>query len=130
MIAANIAKALEAKAKLLTKAPIATIESKGMYQSPLETTEFLLLEGYVKGLLDLEKNSLLYTNLQETLDLFQLKEILQFLYGYSLNGTLLKKKKKMRRILIVEAPYTPFDISSYRLYAQQRLYTLLRWLFA
>lgn len=123
MIAANIANALEAKAKLLTRAPIATIESKGTYQSPLETTEFLLLEGYVKGLLDLEKNSLLYANLQETLDLFQLKEILQFLYGYSLN-TMLLKEEKMRRILIVEAPYTPFDISSYRLYAQQRLYTL------
>lgn len=123
MIAANIGNAFAAKANLLTKSPIPAIPSEGSYKSPLETTEFLLLEGYVKGLLDLERNALLYMNLQETLDPFQLKEILQFLYGYSLNPALLKERK-IRQTLIVEAPYENFDVSSYRLYAQQRLFLL------
>ena len=123
MIAANISKAFSAKASLLTKAPIPTAQSEADYKSPLDTTEFLLLEGFVKGLLGLERNSLLYANLQETLDPFQLREILNFLYGYSLNPSLLKERR-MRRILIVEAPYELFDITSYRLFAQKRLYVL------
>lgn len=123
MIAKNISAALASKANQLTTSSIPTMQSKKMYESPLKTSEFLLLEGYVNGLRDLERNSLLYANLQETLDPFQLKEILNYLYGYSLNPNFLKENK-MKRLLIIEAPYGSFDIGNYRLFAEKRLYLL------
>src|SRR3989344_2661378 len=123
IIARNMAAFLGAKADRLTTAPLSITPSQKVYQSPLETSEFLLLEGYVKGLANLERASLLYATLQETQDLFQLAEILNYLYGYSLSPDFLKSRVA-KRILITQASYETFDISSYRLYAEKRLYLL------
>jgi type VI secretion system protein ImpL len=123
VIARNIAASLGTKAQLLTTSPLLIAPSQKGYQSPLETSEFLLLEGYVKGLADLERASLFYNTLQETQDLFQLAEILNYLYGYSLSPDFLKSRSA-KKILITQASYEAFDISSYRLYAEKRLYLL------
>lgn len=123
IIARNMATALSAKANvLMMTTPLIPLSQK-TYQSPLETSEFLILEGYVKGLAGLERATLFYSTLQETEDLFQLAEILNYLYGYTFSPDFLKSKSA-RKILITQASYEPFGLSGYQLYAEKKLYLL------
>ncbi|MFN7662646.1 MAG: type VI secretion protein IcmF/TssM N-terminal domain-containing protein [Alphaproteobacteria bacterium] len=123
LIARNLDKAFREKAEFLTLSPMAILPSTKNYASPLETPEFLLLEGYVKSLADLERATLFYTALPETQDPFQIAEILNYLYGYPLSPDFLKEKQA-RTILIKEAPYDTFKLEGYRLHAEKRLYLL------
>ena len=123
VIAKNMATALGAKADLLTTSPLSVTPSQKAYLSPVETSEFLLLEGYVKGLANLERSALFYSTLQETQDPFQVAEILNYLYDYPLSPDFLKTTQA-KKILITQASYDSFDIGGYRLYAEKRLYLL------
>lgn len=123
LIAQNLAAALGAKADLLMTSPLSMSPSHKAYLSPLETTEFLLLEGYVKGLANLERAALSYIALQETQDPFQIGEILNYLYEYPLSPEFLKSYRA-KKILITQASYDSFNLEGYRLYAEKRLYLL------
>lgn len=123
IIAKNMAMALAAKANNLMLTSPLMVSSQKTYQSPLETSEFLVLEGYVKGLADLERASIFYTTLQETQDLFQLTEILNYLYGYTFTPHFLKSKTA-KKVLITQASYDVFDLAGYQLFAEKRLYLL------
>ncbi len=93
--------------------------------SPLETSEFLILQGYVDALKMLEKASYSLHNLTKHPSLTDIAFIVNYLYGFSFTVGFLERYGEHVIDIIQAAHYEPINLNNYRLLAQKRLYNLL-----
>ncbi len=115
---------LEKKARDLIKEPLPIMNSEKSFSDPTQTTEFLLLEGYVNALAELQKIASIYETLPETKDLKGLSELLSYIYDYNLSPNFMRAHENLGRFLINAGNYPPFYLQNYQVFAQKRLYEL------
>ncbi len=115
---------LKRKADSLIKDPLPTIRLDAPFSDPTQTSEFLLLEGYVNALLDLQAVISIYETLPETKSLGGLSKLINYIYGYEFAPSFLRAHETLGRDLINEGNYPPFYIENYRIFAEKRLYQL------
>jgi type VI secretion system protein ImpL len=115
---------LERKAHDLIKEPLPIMNSEKSFSDPTQTTEFLLLEGYVNALMELQKVASIYETLPETKDLKGLAELISYIYNYNLSPNFMRAHENLGHFLINAGNYPPFYLQNYQVFAQKRLYEL------
>lgn len=114
------------RARQITKAPIPELpplDSK-KFLSPLDTPQFITLEGYVDALQMLEDRLNVYSNLRETGGVEELEKVASYLYNYSFPQEFLENPSHFTTHIIKEAKYQPFDLNNYRIVGEKRLFEL------
>lgn len=115
---------LERKAHRLIKDPLPIMKSEKDFSDPTQTAEFLLLEGYVDALADLQRIASIYETLPETKDLKGLAQLISYVYDYNLSPHFMRAHENLGRTLINAGNYPPFYLQNYQVFAQKRLYEL------
>lgn len=87
---------------------------------PLATPEFLVLNGYVTALKDLELNIQKYNRLGQTRDIKQMGDIINFLFGFDLPKSMYENAAFYQKALSA-IDQRPINIDAYIINAQERL---------
>jgi len=106
---------------------IPELDTLNVLINPLETGQFLVLQGYVQAIDTLNNNMVLYNSLPETGDLEDFATVVAYTYDYTLHKVMNQNAKTFISSLLkgLEGPIKPFRLDDYKLPAQKRLKTLL-----
>lgn len=129
MIARPMYMAFNDRAERVMKAELPSSKGSNKFNktflyNPTITPEFLTLSGYVDEMAMLEDRATLYNNLQRSQSDKSLEKIVQYLYGFKFPESFLEDDSPLKKRVIGEAQYRPFNLDNYRLYAEKRLYFL------
>ncbi len=128
LIARPMTASFDRHASEIIKGDIPDGESKkmdiGQIYAPTSTSEFSALQGYLEALEELEEHVSLYNTLEQTRDVSSLEKVVKYLYGFDFPEDFKTNTSSLKDRLMVEARYRPFNLQSYSLSAQKRLYLL------
>lgn len=115
------------RANRIISRPLPTLnntENGSALLNPLETSEFLVLQGYVDALKMLEKASYALHNLAKHPSITDISFVANYLYGFTFNIEFLERYGDHLLEIINNANYESINLDNYRLLAQARLYNL------
>lgn len=92
--------------------------------NPLQTSEFIVLQGYVDAMQMLERAVKVYNGLTNHQNVDDFAFLASYLYNYTLKDEFIQKSGKVVKKIMTAATYTPIKLDNYQLLAQRRLYKL------
>lgn len=111
------------KARTIIEEPLPFMEvnlESVTFLHPLQTPEFLVLNGYVTALKDLESNIHKYNHLSQTHDIREMGDIIKFLFGFDLPKSMYENAAFYQKALSA-IDKRPINIDIYVAPAQERL---------
>jgi type VI secretion system protein ImpL len=92
--------------------------------NPLETSEFIILQGYVDAVQMLERNVTIYQHLKDAPTVDGFAFLINYLYNFPLPIEFINSDQDLSLNLISQANYKLYNLDNYRLLAQKRLFSL------
>ncbi len=127
IIAKSMYERLYEKAEQIFKNPLpphlGQLDNQGI-ERPLDTPEFLALEGYVDAVQTLERVLDVYRTFQNTPTVPGLAFVIKYLYGFSFDAEYIEDPNSLTLSTIKNAYYRPLSLENYKILAQKRLFTL------
>lgn len=115
------------KANHIFKYPLPILENKEQgltLMHPLQTTEFMILQGYVDAVSMLEGKVNIYNDLVNNPSPSNFSALTNYLYNFAFEDAFIENHQSFLTSMIQDATFLPININVYQLLAQERLYTL------
>jgi type VI secretion system protein ImpL len=128
-LAAPIYNTFGVKANTIFKTPLPLISIVESPSDPTSTPEFLMLQGYVQELAQLEEavdayNSVANNNFNHPDDIKNIQKVVKYLFNIQLPDSFAKSSAWLRSRVLANVDYRPFNLKNYSLLAEKRLYDL------
>ena len=92
--------------------------------NPLQTTEFIILQGYVDAIQMLERSVSVYNKLKDHPTIDNLAYLSSYLYNFTMRDDFIENSASVVSEIIRTGRYQPINLDNYKLLAMQRLYKL------